>query len=336
MLWTPNKQFANDPFETEAELEGAVVALAPTLFGPLRIYLDTKKRIGAKGRTTNIPDGYLIDLSSQKEAKLYVVENELAAHEPLKHVAVQILEFSLSFETSAYKVKAILKDALVGNPVGRQLCERYAVQNGFENLDYLLEKLVQREGAFNALVIIDKLDNDLETALVSRFQFPVEVLTLQRFKASDGQRAYQFEPFLADISESKTASRSSAQGTAVSAIDPSDIDTIVVPAQEEGFEETFIDEDRWYKIRIHASMLPKIKYIAAYQSAPVSAITHYAPVKDIQLWKDSGKYVLNFEESAKRIGPIKLVPKGRVKAPQAPRYTTLQRLMKATNLDQAF
>jgi hypothetical protein len=59
-------------------------------------------------------------------------------------------------------------------------------------------------------------------------------------------------------------------------------------------------------------------------------------VKDIQLWKDSSKYVLIFEEPAKKFGPIKLVPKGAVKAPQAPRYTSLQKLLKATNLDEAF
>lgn len=85
-------------------------------------------------------------------------------------------------------------------------------------------------------------------------------------------------------------------------------------------------------------METQIKYIAAYQVAPVSAITHVAPVKDIALWKDGPKYVLNFTEPAKEIGPLKLLPKpnGAVKAPQAPRYTTYARLMKAKNLDEAF
>jgi hypothetical protein len=61
-------------------------------------------------------------------------------------------------------------------------------------------------------------------------------------------------------------------------------------------------------------------------------------VKNIQLWKDGPKYVLNFTEPAKEIDPIKLVPKpnGTVKAPQGPRYTTHARLMKAKNLDEAF
>ena len=45
-----------------------------------------------------------------------MVENELASHDPLKHVAVQVLEFSLSFESAPHKVKGIVKDALAAHP----------------------------------------------------------------------------------------------------------------------------------------------------------------------------------------------------------------------------
>jgi len=337
MFWTPEKKYLNDPYETESQLGAAIAEVSATLFGANRIYLDVKKLVGGKGKTKNIPDGYLIDLTSKREPRLYVVENELASHDPLNHVAVQVLEFSLSFETSPFKLKAILKDALKASPAALQLCESYAAVNGFENVDYLLERLIQKENAFNALVIIDELDDELETLLLSRFKFPVEILTLRRFKNADGQRAYQFDPFLADLAGPAT---SPAGETATSAdeIDPSELDTVVVPAQEEGFRETFIGENRWYQIRIHSSMVRRIKYIAVYQVAPVSAITHVAPVKNIELWKDTSKYVLNFTEPAKPIGPLKLVPKpnGTVKAPQAPRYTTYERLMKAKTLDEAF
>lgn len=88
MLWTPEKQYLNEPFEAESQLESAIAEVSATLFGPNRIYLDVKKPIGGKGRTKNIPDGYLIDLASKKEPRLFVVENELASHDPLNHVAV--------------------------------------------------------------------------------------------------------------------------------------------------------------------------------------------------------------------------------------------------------
>jgi len=46
--------------------------------------------------------------------------------------------------------------------------------------------------------------------------------------------------------------------------------------------------------------------------------------------------VLDFAAKAKPIGPLKLMPGGKVKAPQALRYTTFDRLTRAKNLDQAF
>ena len=103
------------------------------------------------------------------------------------------------------------------------------------------------------------------------------------------------------------------------------IDTIIVPAKHEGFEETFLGEDCWYAIRISGGMLSKIKYIAAYQSQPISAITHYAPVDHIEPYGESGKYKVVFSEPAKRIGPIQYgdAPSG---AMQGPRYTNFEKL----------
>lgn len=335
MLWSPQKQYLSEPYDTEAELEKSIQELKDDLFGSRRIYLEVKKKIGKQGKTRNIPDAYLIDLTSKKEPMLYVVENELAKHDPLKHIAVQILEFSLSFETTPLKVKTIIKDVLRKDKAATQLCSEYATDNGFENIDYLLERIIYRKDSFNALVIIDELPDELETILLSRFKFPVEIITLQRFKTNEGERLYQFEPFLADLTESSYTDNSGKR-TTTTTIDPSEIDTIVVPAREEGFQETFIGENCWYAIRIHGSMINKIKHIAAYQVSPISAITHIATVKKIEQYKDSNKYILHFSEPAKEIDQIKLIPKGKIKAPQAPRYTSMKRLQEAKNLDDVF
>lgn len=113
------------------------------------------------------------------------------------------------------------------------------------------------------------------------------------------------------------------------------IDTIVVPAQKDGFERVFIGENAWYAIRISGGMLPKIKYIAAYQSQPVSAITHVAPVASIEPYGDSGKYKLVFSEPAKPLGPIPFAdaPSGFM---QGPRYTTYEKLQKAKKVSDLF
>jgi len=335
MLWTPNKIYENEPFELEDDLEAAILEVQKDLFGEDRIYLDIKKKIGLKGKIKNIPDGYLIDLSSTKEPKLYVVENELVKHEPLKHIAVQILEFSLSFETSPQKIKALVKEALIKDREALEKCVDYANENDFENIDFLLEKMIYGDDKFNVLVIIDEISDELESALMRQFRFPVEIITLQRYVNYEGERIYQFEPFLADISV-PVAPNKKGIPSYTKTIDPSEIDTIVVPARKDGFEEVFIGENCWHAIRIHPSMILKIKCIAAYQVAPVSAITHIAKVKSIEQWKDSNKYILRFTEPAKKIEPIKLVTKGAVKALQNSRYTSIERLNKAKTLDEAF
>ncbi|MEL7406668.1 MAG: GIY-YIG nuclease family protein, partial [Cyanobacteria bacterium J06558_2] len=63
-------------------------------------------------------------------------------------------------------------------------------------------------------------------------------------------------------------------------------DTVIVPAQREGFERVFLGENCWHAIRIGGGMLDQIKYIAAYQTAPISAITHVAPVDKIEPYGD--------------------------------------------------
>lgn len=108
-------------------------------------------------------------------------------------------------------------------------------------------------------------------------------------------------------------------------------DTIVVPAQKEGFEEVFLGQDEWYAIRISGGMIDKIKYFAVYQTQPVSAITHYAPVDRIEPYGEGGKYRLIFSEPATAIDPIPFgkAPQGTM---QGPRYTTLERLKAARDV----
>ena len=78
-------------------------------------------------------------------------------------------------------------------------------------------------------------------------------------------------------------------------------------------------------------MIPKIKWIAAYQSQPISAITHVAPVEGIEPYGEGGKFQLIFSEPAKVITkiPFGKAPSG---AMQGPRYTNYQRLLKAKTL----
>ncbi|MBV9758233.1 MAG: GIY-YIG nuclease family protein [Alphaproteobacteria bacterium] len=110
---------------------------------------------------------------------------------------------------------------------------------------------------------------------------------------------------------------------------------VVVPAHEDGFKQVFLGENRWSAIRISGGKLHQIRYIAAYQTKPVQAITHYAPVATIQPYGETGKYELIFSQPAKEIGPIPLAD-----APpafmQGTHYTTLGKLLAAKKLMDLF
>ena len=231
-------------------------------------------------------------------------------------------------------MKSILRETLQKSPEALSVCEGYATKNGFSNIDFLLERMIYSENAFNALLIIDDLEEELESIVRSSLRFPVETLTLTRFRSPAGDAVYQFEPFLYDLSKQSATVASEPGNTP--AIDPMEIDTIVVPAREEGFNDVFLKENMWRAVRIHSSMQPKIKYVAAYQVAPVSAITYVAEVSHIEPWKDTGKFALNFKGPAQKIGPVPLVSGGKVSAPQASRYTSFARLQQAKTLDDVF
>ena len=57
--------------------------------------------------------------------------------------------------------------------------------------------------------------------------------------------------------------------------------TIVVPARHEGFKKVFLGEQQWYDIRISKDNQGMIKFIAAYETAPVSGIQYIAEIDDI-------------------------------------------------------
>lgn len=330
MIYDGKNKFSEWKFPKEKDLEEAIQRVRSELFGSSRIYLEVKKLIGKKGGQMNIPDAYVLDLSSAKAPKLFVVENELSSHDHLRHIAVQILQFSLAFETNPHRVKEVLRGALKADQVAEARVHAYATSNGFDNIDYLLEQMVHRKEAFNALVIIDELNDELENILKEKFRFPVELLTLERFRSEKGEVFYKFEPLLGDVD-------SSDEGSTLPQLDPAELDTVVAPAQEEGFTETFIGENRWHHIRMSAAMIPQIKWIATYRVAPLSAITHVAKVAKIQPYKDTGKYELLFEGPPEELKkPIRLIPKSAVKSIQAPRYTAHQRLITAKDLNEAF
>jgi len=113
-----------------------------------------------------------------------------------------------------------------------------------------------------------------------------------------------------------------------------DFDTVIVPARKDGFERVFLGMNQWYQIRLREESIPKLKWIAAYQTAPVSAITHLAKIKEIKPYKNSGKFIVYFEGQAKKIRKIPHVSKEKGAAPQGLWFTNRSFLKKARSMNE--
>ena len=319
-----DKTYSFYEYIDENELERLIVEKSKFIFGEQSVYIDIKKKIGDSIIT--IPDGYLIDFSFANDPRLYIIENELSKHDPYKHIGSQLLKFAISYKDSGRKIKAFLLKHLISDKNLITKTEQGLIAAKFRNIDDFLESIIF-EKPVAAIVIIDHATPELENVL-HQLTMDTDILEFQTF-ISGNDRIHKFTPFNAEIRELTESNKSTLRAE--------ELDTIVVPAKKEGFQQEFIENNCWFAIRINASMIDKIKYIAAYQVAPISAITYYAEVASITKWNDTNKYIVHFKEPAKKVGPIKLANKGgKGSAPQAPRYTSIDRLLKAKLLSAVF
>jgi hypothetical protein len=309
-------------YDNEKEFEQDVIAHSRYVFGDKSLYLDVKKKI-SKGDIATIPDGYLMDFLFSNKPRLYIVEMELASHDPFKHIGEQLLKFAVSYKSSGRNIKNFILEEILKDDNKKKFVEKKFKSTGYRNIDNLVESIIF-DTPVSAIIVIDEITDDL-TNVLKQLSMNTDVIDFQTFveETDSKNRIHRFTPFQGDIREKIT-------------IKPDELDTIVVPARSKGFTDVFLQENSWYSIRISSSMLDKIKYIAAYRVAPISSITHYAEVDRIEKYQNTEKFIVFFKGPSEKIGPIKLVPKGKIKAPQGPRYTTFTKLNTAMNLDDVF
>lgn len=319
-------------YTTEKEFEKDIVKYADSIFGISSIYVDVKKRVKGNNIVT-IPDGYVIDMADITDPKLFVVENEIVGHDPFSHIGIQMLKFVTSFDDGKLAVRNFLMEEINKDKSALEILEKSAKESGARNVDNYLDKAVYSE--FRGLVIIDEAREELHQVL-RRIAANISVLEFKSYISANGQSLVMFDTLYDEYEET-------GEDVKEKSYDPvkreqrkkrrAKSDTIIVPAREEGFNEVFLGENQWYSIRIGAAMKEKLKYIAAYQVAPVSAVTHIAEIEDIKPYKDTGKYRVIFKGPAKEIKPI---PVSQSKnAPQSITYVRYEDLISAKALEDA-
>ena len=305
-------------YTKEADFERMIVANAATIFGEAGIYFDIKKLIGTPKKGAAIPDGYFLDLTFHNDPKLYLVEVELNSHDVYGHIGEQILRFGISTETDKYKLKNTLLAAVSGDPAKKKKLAAFFVKSKHDNLNELLDRVIF-ENKPAAIIVIDEATDELFNVM-DQLTMTTEVIEAQTYVCGD-KKLHRFSPFKDDVLIDLPANS-----------DADELDTIIVPAREDGFNEEFLKNDRWFAIRISGAMIDKIKYIAAYQVAPISGITYIAEVDRIEKYKDTNKHIVYFKPGT--VQKINKVALGKKKlAPQAPRYSSYNTIISAKTLD---
>ncbi len=320
--------------KNEPGFEKMIVNLADSIFGEESIFI-TKKRLQKGGGIAGIPDGYLLDFVDPAKPRLFVVEVELQTHDLFKHITEQLVRFAAGFENNQRDVRIFLHSEIQNSKQHRRRLEAAQKVSNFPNIDALLDKAVF--APFQGLVIIDKRDEQLARVL-KQFACIINAIEVKSWIAEDGTELHQFETLydedensLPDAAREKRSY--SPQQLASMRERRAQCDTVVVPARAEGFKETFLGENRWYEIRVSAGMLERIKFIAAYQLKPISAVTHLAEVKEIRPCGTNGKFEVIFSGPAKAIKKVRL--KNSKNAPYGPVYVRRADLLKAKFLEGA-
>ena len=313
------KTYSQYTYTQESEFEKMIVANIDSIFGKDGIYFDIKKLIGKPKKGATIPDGYYLDLTFHTDPRLYLVEVELNSHDVYGHIGEQILRFGISTETDKYKIKNLLLSAINEDLEKSNQLKKYFANSKYNNISELLDKVIF-DNKPAAIIIIDEATEELYNVM-GQLTMATEVIEAQTYVCKD-EKLHRFTPFKDEI-----------LSDVISSEDADELDTIVVPAREEGFNEEFLQNNRWFAIRISSAMLDKIKYIAAYQVAPVSGITYIAEVDRIEKYKDTNKYIVYFkDDSLQKINKIGLGKK-KGQAPQAPRYTSFMTISSSKTLD---
>lgn len=308
-----NNEYSLYDFDSEAEFEKAVIENQKYLFGKDSIYVDVKRLIG-HGNNRGIPDAFLIDFYDTKKPQLYIVENEIASHDAYSNITEQIARFGASAVSSANQIRNVLIKAIGDEPETKKEIESYLPQTVFKTITELVLDLT--ENNIKIVVAINEITTDLNLAF-NIFKNRPDLVLLQRY-VSGNDISYYYEPMrdeIEDIEIEKTKT-----GKVVN------FDTVVCAAFEDGFKHAYTENNAWWAIRLSQEAREKLKYLAIYEKAPIAHVSHYAEIDRIEPYKDTEKYIL-YLKNKKTVRPIKLGTGKRGEAPQAPRYTTLEKLL---------
>ncbi len=181
MLISEAEQYHAAPFESEAELEQVVWENSELLFGANAIFLP-KAKIGISSKAQTIPDGFAIDLESNR---WFIVEAELASHGTWHHIAPQISKQVTALEAPETREK-ILGMALAAIQDDEQVKDAIA-DLGIPEIEIhgRLQAVLRKPPV--VAIPIDAVPRDLESWTRS-LKYDVQTWIIEKYVTLDGTK----------------------------------------------------------------------------------------------------------------------------------------------------
>jgi len=116
-----------------------------------------------------------------------------------------------------------------------------------------------------------------------------------------------------------------------------DFDLVTFPAHQINFEIYFLNQHRWFEVRISNDKVDRLKYIALYVGKPTSGITHYGEIGQIiDSGNNNNKKIIILSGPPIPIGRTIALGNTNSNAVRPPRYTTLKKLLNAHEIKDLF
>ncbi len=195
------KLFNEFTYSKEEHFEKDIVKHASFLFGNKTVYIDAKKKIGARAIGNTIPDGYLFDFRDKKNPEFYIVEVELSKHDFYRHIFPQITKFFGFFKNTKSQADFIEK---IHTQISedKELIEQFRKHIGDKELFKFCKDTI--ENSHNVLLVIDRLKKELPDIIdiyTDTWGKMLKVMEIKKCKFKD-EELFIVEPEFADLEDS--------------------------------------------------------------------------------------------------------------------------------------
>lgn len=308
--------FKRYDYTSEYLLKRDILRHVREIFGPWVLFVDAPR--DNRWGEIPVPAGYLLDFSIEASPRLHIVEIENKAGSIMGQVSAQLLRLGVAFRESSKPIMESVFAQLQRDEIAMKIVKDAMHETGHKSPQVLLEDLAGQDPSL--LLIVDDLPPDLGE-LSAELSGEVECIIFQTYTCGT-EHIHHYTTLFNTWDFDYDAG--------------SEPDTIIIPMGGRDFARDFLREGCWHGVRISPPRLEALKYIAVFQLAPISALTHYTRIERIEPLDKTGKYSIYLKQEPVPIEPLRYQVRDPKRLLRTPRYSYLERILNVEFIEDLF